>query len=81
MGNNCSLHGDNCIGNDGANDYDCPIIGDNVDIGVSAKIIGGIHIADGVKIGAGAVVVKDCLTPNCTLVGVPARELIKMRDN
>ena len=35
-----------------------PIIGDNVDIGVGATIIGNITIADNIKIGAGAVVTK-----------------------
>ena len=74
IGKNCKLHGDNCIGNNGISDL-CPVIGDNVDVGVGAKIIGGIRIADDVKIGAGAVVVKDCFTPGATLVGVPAREL------
>ena len=72
VGSNCSLHGDNCIGNNGENN-ECPVIGDNVDIGVGAKIIGGIYIADNVKIGAGAVVVKSCYESGVTLVGVPAR--------
>ena len=34
-------------------------IGDNVDIGVGAKIIGNVTIADNCKNGAGAVVVSD----------------------
>ena len=48
------MHGDNCIGNNGKDD-ECPIIGSHVDIGVGAKILGGVHIADNCTIGAGAV--------------------------
>lgn len=76
VGKNCILHGDNCIGNNGKNEG-CPTIGNNVDIGVGAKILGNIQIADGVKIGAGAVVVKDCLIENSTIVGIPGKEIIK----
>lgn len=74
VGKNCILHGDNCIGNNGSSER-CPVIGNNVDIGTGAKILGHVRIADGVKIGAGAVVVKDCLTENATLVGIPAVEI------
>lgn len=38
---------------------DCPVIGDNVDIGVGAVIIGAITIGAGAKIGPNAVVFKD----------------------
>lgn len=74
LGENCTFHGQACIGNDGQSQA-APVIGNNVDIGVGAKIIGGITIADGVKIGAGAVVTKSCLEQGATLVGVPARIL------
>ena len=72
LGENCTFHGQACIGNDGSNTA-APVIGSNVDIGVGAKIIGDIIIADHVKIGAGAVVTKSCLEPGATLVGIPAR--------
>ena len=78
LGKNCKLHGNNCIGNNGF-DRAAPIIGNDVDIGVGAKIIGAITIADGVKIGAGAVVVHSCLEKGATLVGVPAR-IVKRSD-
>lgn len=76
VGENCTFHGQACIGNDGTG-MEAPVIGNNVDIGVGAKIIGGITIADNVKIGAGAVVTRDCLEPGATLVGVPAKILKK----
>lgn len=74
IGKNCKLHGNNCIGNNGK-DKECPIIGDNVDIGFGAQVIGKVRVADNVVIGSGAVVVKDCLTPGAVLVGVPAKEV------
>lgn len=57
----------NCIGNNGKS-LAAPIIGDNVDIGVWAKIIGCVRIGNNVKIGANAVVFKD-VQSNCTVVG------------
>ncbi|MBW4658849.1 MAG: hypothetical protein KME15_09245 [Drouetiella hepatica Uher 2000/2452] len=53
-------------------------IGDDVMIGAGAIIIGqgnkSLHIGNGAKIGANAVVTKDVL-PGQTVVGVPARPL------
>ena len=71
LGKNCGLHGDNCIGNNGITNF-APQIGDNVDIGFGAKILGNIKIANNVKIGAGAVVVTSCDVEGATLVGIPA---------
>lgn len=53
-----------------------PTIGDNVYIGARVIVIGGIMIGDNVKIGAGTVVTKD-IPAGCTVVGVPARIIIK----
>ncbi len=72
IGKNCILHGDNCIGNNGKNSL-CPKLGDNVRLGVGAKVIGGIQIADNVTIAAGAVVIDSCLTEHAVLAGVPAK--------
>lgn len=74
IGKNCHLHGNNCIGNDGKTD-DCPIIGDNVSLGVGAKVIGNITIANNIKIGAGAVVIHSFLEENITIGGIPAKKL------
>jgi len=72
VGKNCVLHGENCIGNNGITD-DAPIIGDNCDVGVGAKIIGGIRLGNDVRIGANAVVTKSFFENNITLIGIPAR--------
>lgn len=50
-------------------------IGDNCYLGSGAKIIGDIRIADGVAIGANAVVVKSIIENNTTWAGVPARKV------
>lgn len=53
-----------------------PIIGNGVDVGVGAAILGEVVIGDGARIGANAVVVKDA-DPGATLVGIPARPLLR----
>jgi serine O-acetyltransferase len=74
IGKNCRLHGNNTIGNDGKSSG-TPRIGDNVEVGVGAIVIGEIEIANDIKIGAGAVVNKSFTTPGVTLVGIPAKEV------
>jgi serine O-acetyltransferase len=49
-----------------------PDIGNNVIIGVGAKVLGAITIGDGAKIGGGSVVLKD-VPAHTTAVGNPAR--------
>lgn len=49
-----------------------PVIGDRVDIGAGAKILGTIRIGNDVSIGANAVVLSD-VPSNCVAVGIPAR--------
>lgn len=49
-----------------------PTIGNQVVIGVGAKILGAVTIGDGAKIGGGAVVLRD-VPAYATAVGVPAR--------
>lgn len=49
-----------------------PVIGNRVDIGAGAKVLGPIIIGDDVVIGANAVVITD-VPPSSLAVGVPAR--------
>lgn len=72
IGRNCKLHGSNCVGNNGKT-LECPVIGDNVRLGVGAKVIGGVQLADHVTVAAGAVVVHSCMIPGAVLAGVPAK--------
>jgi serine O-acetyltransferase len=49
-----------------------PIIGNRVDIGAGAKVLGNIRIGDDAVIGANAVVLTD-VPEGCLAVGVPAK--------
>ena len=74
IGENCRIHAGVNIGTAAGTTGQAPKIGNNVlYIGPGAKIFGPITLADGVVIGANAVVNRDCLEKNATLVGVPAK--------
>lgn len=49
-----------------------PKIGNRVDVGAGAKILGSITIGDDTAIGANAVVLHD-VPPNSIAIGIPAR--------
>lgn len=53
---------------------DRPIIGDRVQIGAGAVIVGRIRVGDGATVGANAVVVRD-VAPGQVVGGVPARPI------
>lgn len=55
-----------------------PTIGNNVLIGMGAKIIGAITVGDCARIGANAVVTKD-VPPDATVVGIPGK-VVKLGD-
>ena len=76
IGNNCRLHGNNCVGNKGSNGGDVPVIGNNCDFGYGSVAIGDITIGNNCVIGANAVVV-DSFEDNSTIVGVPGKVIKK----
>jgi serine O-acetyltransferase len=51
---------------------DSPAVGDDVEIGAGARILGPISVGDGSAVGANAVVLTD-VPPSHLAVGVPAR--------
>lgn len=71
IGENCILHGSNCIGNNGLSSS-TPRLGNNIRVGVGAKIIGDVELADNVTVAAGAVVINSCYTEGAVLAGIPA---------
>lgn len=75
VGKNAVLHGGNCIGNDGTAGGKVPVIGDGLDLGIGAKVIGDVTLGNHVSIGANAVVTRSFANDGITLVGIPAREL------
>lgn len=76
VGDSCTFHGNNIIGNKGkGKETQNPKIGNGVDIGANAVIIGDVIIADNCIIGAGAVVTKSFSEPFSVIVGVPGRKI------
>lgn len=76
-----AVFGDDCIVRNGVTvglrhtlQRGSPVIGNRVDIGAGAKLLGPIRIGDDVAIGANAVVITD-VPSNSIAVGVPARIL------
>ena len=75
IGEDCTIRQSTTIGNKTLLDGEsgaCPVIGDRVNIGANAVILGGITIGDGAVIGAGSVVVKD-VAAGAVVAGNPAR--------
>lgn len=58
IGRNCTLRQGVTLGNRGADDG-APVIGNDVELGAYAQVIGPIKIGDGCRIGALTAVVKD----------------------
>lgn len=73
IGDDCTLyHGVTLGGTSWEKGKRHPTLGNDVVIGAGAKVLGPINIANGVRIGSNAVVLKD-VEPNATVVGVPGR--------
>ena len=53
---------------------EAPVLGQRVNVGAGAKVLGNVHVGDGATIGANAVVVSD-VPAGATVVGVPAKQI------
>jgi len=71
FGDNCRIRNGVVVGLRHTSDPCAPVIGNNVDIGAGAKILGAITVGNNVLIGANAVVLTN-VPDNSTAVGVPA---------
>jgi serine O-acetyltransferase len=77
IGDDCILRQGVTIGNRRLNEpLDAPRIGNRVNIGAGAKILGAVTVGDDVEIGANAVVLQD-VPSNSIAVGVPARVIAR----
>ena len=72
FGDNCRIRNGVVVGLRRVEEKYAPVIGDNVDIGAGAKVLGRIRIGNNVLIGANAVVLCD-VPANSIAAGVPAR--------
>jgi serine O-acetyltransferase len=76
FGDHCRIRNGVVVGLKNVDEPGAPVIGNNVDIGAGAKVLGKIRIGNNVLIGANAVVLSD-VPDNSIAVGVPA--VIKAR--
>jgi len=74
FGDDCIIRNGVTIGLRSTGQRGSPWIGDRVDIGAGAKVLGPIRIGNDVAIGANAVVITD-VPSNSIAVGIPARIL------
>ena len=72
FGDDCRIRNGVVVGLKNVHEPIAPVIGNNVDIGAGAKVLGNIRIGNNVVIGANAVVLID-VPDNSLAVGVPAR--------
>ena len=72
VGTNCRIHVGVNIGANAGNPNAVPKIGNHVYIAPGAKLFGDIEIANGIAIGANAVVNRSFLEPNVAIGGIPA---------
>lgn len=71
FGDNCRIRNGVVVGLRRVEEPVAPVIGNNVDIGAGAKLLGPIRIGDNSIIGANAVVIED-VPENSIAIGVPA---------
>lgn len=80
FGDDCVIRNGVTVGLKHTGQRGAPILGNRVDIGAGAKVLGAISIGDDVQIGANAVVLTD-VPSNSIAVGVPARILSRRRGD
>ena len=77
MGENVALHINTAFVAQGVSN-EAPTIGNNVVVGVGATIVGGVVLADGIAVGANALVNKSFFEEDIAIAGIPAK---KVSDN
>jgi serine O-acetyltransferase len=81
IGDDCIIRQGVTIGNQRMDrPLEAPHIGNRVNIGAGAKILGAVRIGDDVDIGANAVVITD-VPDGALAVGVPARIILRGRGH
>ncbi|MEX0796928.1 MAG: serine acetyltransferase [Acidimicrobiia bacterium] len=77
IGDRCMIHQNVTIGNAGRGltPDKAPVIGNDVELGVGAVVLGHVKVGDGARIGANVVVYID-VPPNVTLVANSPRLLV-----
>ncbi len=77
IGARCMIRASTTLGNKvnaGGDDLGSPVVGDDVEFGVGAIVIGPVTVGSRARVGAGAVVVRD-VAVGAVVVGNPARPI------
>lgn len=74
VGKDCSFHINTALVAGGTSD-DVPCLEDGVVVGIGAVVLGNVHVARNVAIGANAVVNKNVAEENIAVAGVPAHKV------
>lgn len=77
LGEGCRIQQNVTIGGTSGKE-DVPVLGNRVQVGAGAMVLGPIHVGDNAIIGANAVVTKD-IPANAVVAGVPAK-IIRFRE-
>jgi serine O-acetyltransferase len=72
IGSHCTLRVGNILGNRTTSDW--PKLGDRVELGAGAQVLGGVTIGDDVVVGAMSLVIHD-VAANSTVAGIPAKPI------
>jgi serine O-acetyltransferase len=72
LGRNCTLRQGVTLGNRHLGSDLAPTLGDDVELGAYAQVLGGVKLGDRAKVGAMSVVLQD-VPAGCTAVGAPAK--------
>jgi serine O-acetyltransferase len=72
-GENCVFHINTCIVAGGVRGV--PVLGNNIIMGVGSVILGNVSVADGVAVGANAVVTKSVDERDIAVAGIPAHKV------
>ncbi len=80
LGDSCTIQAGVVLGGDGGpgrGERGAPTLGSGAFIGAGAKVLGDVVLADRVTVGANSVVLSSFTTPGATLVGAPARAVVR----
>ena len=80
IGDDCLIRQGVTVGNTGYDDpLGAPTLGNRVQVGAGAKILGRVNVGNNVTIGANAVVISD-VPDNVVVFGIPARIFKRLAD-
>ena len=78
IGQNCTIIGSTTLGMRRNGNF--PTLGNEVFIGIGARVLGDIHLGDGAVVGSMALVLED-VPANTTMVGIPAKPVGESQSN